>query len=68
MARRKARTGVERDYPAPRPPSLKVFYVAYGRNVMSAKMLEVSLSGIGTVLRLEKGCVADDQMTKAGNK
>ena len=26
----------------------------YGRSVMSAQMLEVSLSGVGTVLRLER--------------
>ena len=30
----------------------KQFYVIYGRTVMSAQMLEVSLLGVGTVLRL----------------
>ena len=30
------------------------FYVIYGRSVMSAQMLEVSLLGVGTVLRLER--------------
>ena len=31
------------------------FYVVYGRSVMSAQMLEVSLLlGVGTVLRLER--------------
>ena len=30
------------------------FYVIYGRSAMSAQMLEVSLLGVGTVLRLEK--------------
>ena len=35
---------------------------------MSAQMLEVSLLGVGTVLRLEKGCVVNGQMTKASNK
>ena len=46
------------------------FYVAHGKNVMSAQMLEVSLLGIGTVLRLEKGCVVNGRMTtrKASNK
>ena len=29
------------------------FYVVYGRSVTSAQMLEVSLLGVGTVLRLE---------------
>ena len=28
--------------------------VTCGKNVMSAQMLEVSLSGVGTVLRLER--------------
>ena len=32
----------------------KSFYVIYGNNVVSAQMLEVSLSGVGTVLRLER--------------
>ena len=31
----------------------KYFYVIYGKNVMSTQMLEVSLLGGGTVLRLE---------------
>ena len=36
---------------------------------MSAQMLEVSLLGVGKVLRLEKkGCVVNGQMTKASNK
>ena len=30
------------------------FYVTYGKNVLSPQMLEVSLSGVGTVLRLER--------------
>ena len=29
------------------------FNVMYGRNVLGAQMLEVSLVGVGTVLRLE---------------
>ena len=29
-------------------------YVVYGTSVMSAKMFEVSLLGVGTVLRLER--------------
>ena len=32
----------------------KRFYVIYGNNVMSAKLLEVSSLGAGTVLRLER--------------
>ena len=32
----------------------KVYYVKHGKNVMSAKMLEISLLGVGTVLRLER--------------
>ena len=32
-----------------------MFCFLYGRNVMSVQMLEVSLSGIGSVLRLEMG-------------
>ena len=45
------------------------FYVIYGRSVMGAQVLEVSLSGVGTVLRLSrKGCVVNGQMTKASNK
>ena len=32
----------------------KSFYVTYGKNVMSAQMLEVSLLGVGTMLRLER--------------
>ena len=32
-----------------------MYHVTYGENVMSAKMLEVSLLGAGTVLRLERG-------------
>ena len=32
----------------------KHFSVTYGRIVMSAQMLEVSLLGVGTVLRLER--------------
>ena len=32
----------------------KRFYVTYGKNVVSAQMLEVSLLGVGTVLRLER--------------
>ena len=34
------------------PPNV---YVICGNNVMSAQMLEVSLIGVGTVLRLENG-------------
>ena len=30
------------------------FYVKYRRSVMSAQMLELSLLGVGTVLRLER--------------
>ena len=30
------------------------FYLVCGRSVMSAQMLEVSLLGVGTVLRLER--------------
>lgn len=29
-------------------------YVMYGRNVVSGQLLEVSLLGVGTVLRLER--------------
>ena len=32
----------------------KKFSVAYGKNVMSAQILEVSLLGVGMVLRLER--------------
>ena len=32
----------------------KYFYVIYGRSVMSAQMLEVSLLGVETVLRLKR--------------
>ena len=32
----------------------QTFYVIYGNNAMSAQMLEVSLLGVGTVLRLER--------------
>ena len=32
----------------------KHFYVVHGRSVMSAQTLEVSLLGVGTVLRLER--------------
>ena len=32
----------------------KVYYVTYGKNVMSAQMLEVSLLGAGTVPRLDR--------------
>ena len=35
---------------------------------MSAQMLEVSLLGVGTVLRPEKGCVVKGPTTKASNK
>ena len=31
---------------------ISCFYVVYGRSVTSAQMLEVSLFGVGTVLRL----------------
>ena len=41
-------------YPCPRfSPPLGV-YVSYGKIVMSAQMLEVSLLGVGTVLHLER--------------
>ena len=33
---------------------LNGFYVTHGRNVMSTELLEVSLLGVGTVLRLER--------------
>ena len=29
-------------------------FIMYGKNVMSAQMLELSLLGVGTVLRLER--------------
>ena len=32
----------------------KTFLVTYGKSVMSAQMLEVSLLGVGTMLRLER--------------
>ena len=32
----------------------KKFLLTYGKNVMSAQMLEVSLLGVGVVLRLER--------------
>ena len=32
----------------------KQFYAMYGKSVLSTQMLEVSLLGIGTVLRLER--------------
>ena len=36
---------------------------------MSAQMLEVSLLGVGTVLRLERdACVVNGQMTRPSNK
>ena len=35
---------------------------------MSAQMLEAYLIGVGTVLRLERGCVVNGRMTKASNK
>ena len=31
-----------------------VVYVVYGRSVVSAQIMEVSLFGVGTVLRLER--------------
>ena len=34
---------------------IKQFYVICGRSVLSAQMLEVSLPGVGTVLRLQRG-------------
>ena len=45
----------------------KSFYVTYGKNVMIAQMLEVSLLRVGTV-GASKGCVVNGQMTKASNK
>ena len=33
---------------------INIFYVIYGRSVMSIPMLEVFLLGVGTVLRLER--------------
>ena len=42
--------------------------VVYGRIVIRAQMLEVSLLGVGTVLPSRKGCVVNSQMTKASNK
>ena len=45
------------------------FYVVYRRSVMSAQMLEVSLLGLGTVLRPERdACAVNGHMTKARNK
>ena len=32
----------------------ETLYVIYGKNAMSAQMLEVTLLGVGTVLRLER--------------
>ena len=47
----------------------KSFYVIYGNNLMSAQVLEVSILGVGTVLRLETdACVVGGQITKASNK
>ena len=45
----------------------KKFPCTYGKNVVRAQTLEVSLLGVGTVLRLKKGCVVNGQMTKASN-
>ena len=42
---RRNRTGIE---------YVNSFYVIYGKGVMSAQMLEVSLLGVGTVLRFER--------------
>ena len=42
----------------------KSFYVTYGKNVMSARMLELSLLGVGTVLRLERDAWSMVKMTK----
>ena len=46
----------------------KCFYLVRGNNVMRVQLLEVSLLGIGTVLRLEKGYVVNGEMIKARNK
>ena len=40
----------------------------YGNNVKSAQLLEVSLLRVGTLLPSRKGCVVNDQITKASNK
>ena len=42
----------------------KASYVIYGK----AQRLEVSLLGVGTVIKSRKGCVVNGQMTQAINK
>ena len=44
------------------------FYVVYRKSVMSAQMLEVSLSGVATVLRLERNAWSMVQTTKASSR
>ena len=44
-------------FPPPQEGDMRIAessYVVYGNNVMSALLLEVSLSGVGMVLRLER--------------
>ena len=43
-------------------------YQVSGQTKKSAKILEVSLLGVGTVLRLERDAGFNGQMTKASNK
>ena len=41
----------------------------YGKSVMSAQMLELSLLGVGAVLRLERDALSmNGRMSKASNK
>ena len=48
--------------------SKQFLHVIYGRSVMSAQMLEVSLSGVATVLRLERNAWSMVQTTKASSR
>ena len=57
--RRRNRTGIG---------SATSFYAVYGRSVISASMLEMSLLGLGTVLRIERDACFNYQKTKASNK
>ena len=43
------------------------FHALCGRSVMSAQLLEVSLFGVGTVLRLERDAWSTVQMTETCN-
>ena len=56
--RRRNRTGIRQ---------ASSFYVIYGRSVMSARMLEVSIRSRNGA-QSPKGYVANGQMTKASNK